>query len=96
MVRGLTLLSIATVWVSAAAASPLYDAASVNDTEAVLAALTDPELRADVNTAGADGTTALHWAVYHGNAELVDRLIAAGARNRRDRFAGARVVLDGL
>lgn len=34
---------------------------------------------ADVNVASVDGTTALHWAVYHGNAELVQRLLRAEA-----------------
>ena len=33
----------------------------------------------DVNERSTDGTTALHWAVYNGNAALVERLIAAGA-----------------
>ena len=35
--------------------------------------------RADVNTAEADGTTPLHWAVHQNDLELVDRLIKAGA-----------------
>ena len=34
---------------------------------------------ADVTAASVDGTTALHWAVRHNDAELVDRLLAAGA-----------------
>jgi ankyrin repeat protein len=33
----------------------------------------------DVNTADADGSTALHWAAQRDNAELVDALITAGA-----------------
>ncbi len=40
---------------------------------------------ADVNVADGDGTTALHWAAYHGDSELVAALLAAGARvTRRD------------
>ena len=35
--------------------------------------------KVDVNTAEADGTTALHWAARHDDAALVDRLIRAGA-----------------
>ncbi len=35
--------------------------------------------RPDVNQRTADGTSALHWAVYHGDANLVARLLAAGA-----------------
>ena len=33
----------------------------------------------DVNRTQVDGMTALHWAVYHDNAELVRRLVEAGA-----------------
>jgi ankyrin repeat protein len=35
--------------------------------------------RIDVNAAQPDGTTALHWATYNDNVELVGRLLAAGA-----------------
>lgn len=35
---------------------------------------------ADVNAREANGTTALHWAVYHQDVALVKRLLAAGAK----------------
>ena len=35
--------------------------------------------KADVNATEADGTSALHWAVYQNDVDLVDRLIKAGA-----------------
>jgi ankyrin repeat protein len=35
--------------------------------------------RVDVNGAQPDGTTALHWATYHDDLDLVNRLLAAGA-----------------
>ncbi|MEQ1749221.1 MAG: ankyrin repeat domain-containing protein [Prosthecobacter sp.] len=35
--------------------------------------------KADLNTAQADGTTALHWAAYHDKADVVTQLLAAGA-----------------
>jgi ankyrin repeat protein len=35
--------------------------------------------KADANSAGADGTTALHWAVRQDHLEIADRLIRAGA-----------------
>jgi ankyrin repeat protein len=38
------------------------------------------EHHADVNAQQGDGTTALHWAVYHDDPALVDALIHAGAR----------------
>lgn len=34
----------------------------------------------DVNAAQADGTTALHWAVYHDDTETVGLLVRAGAK----------------
>lgn len=37
------------------------------------------EKRVDVNTAQADGTTALHWAAYNDDLDLVNRLLGAGA-----------------
>lgn len=43
--------------------------------------------RVDVNQRSADGTTALHWAVYNNDAVLVDRLLAAGANpNARNDY----------
>jgi ankyrin repeat protein len=38
------------------------------------------EKRADVNATQPDGTTALHWAAYHDDLDLVNRLLTAGAR----------------
>jgi ankyrin repeat protein len=35
---------------------------------------------ADANTASADGSTALHWAVHRNEVEIVDALLGAGAR----------------
>ena len=36
--------------------------------------------KADLNTAQADGATALHWAAYHEKADIVAQLLAAGAK----------------
>ena len=58
------------------AAADLLTAARGNDRGAVLAELAKG---ADAKRRFADGTTALHWAVYHADAELVDRLLDAGA-----------------
>ena len=38
--------------------------------------------RTDVNATQPDGTTALHWAAYHDDVELVNRLLAKGANVR--------------
>ncbi|HJR71952.1 MAG TPA: ankyrin repeat domain-containing protein, partial [Gammaproteobacteria bacterium] len=59
-----------------AAAADLVAAARVNDRGAALAEL---GRGADAKLRSADGTTALHWAVYHADADLVDRLLDAGA-----------------
>ena len=77
-------LALATV---AHAADDLLRAAQSNDATVALAAIEDG---VDVNAKAADGTTALHWAVYNDNLALVERLIAAGA----DVDGGERVRLD--
>jgi len=59
-----------------AAAADIVTAARGDDTGAVL---TELDRGADVNAPGPDGTSALHWAVYNDNAELVRHLLDAGA-----------------
>ena len=58
------------------AAPSLIEAARANNTTTALAAIAD---NVDVNTKSADGTTALHWAIYRDNVQLVQRLVKAGA-----------------
>lgn len=55
---------------------PIVDAAQAGDRAAVLKLIAE---KGDVNAAEPDGTTALHWAVHHNDADLVDRLLKAGA-----------------
>jgi ankyrin repeat protein len=77
MVRGVGLLAgIALAAWSAAASADLVTAAQRDDRSAALAEL---ERGADVKARSSDGTTALHWAIYHDDVELVTRLLAAGA-----------------
>ncbi len=57
-------------------AGSLIEAARQGDREAALGALRDG---ADVNTTSVDGTTALHWAAYREDLDLVRQLLAAGA-----------------
>jgi ankyrin repeat protein len=59
----------------AAAQSVMADAAKRHDVAAVRQLIG----RADVNAAGGDGMTALHWAVHHDDAALIDSLLTAGA-----------------
>ncbi len=57
-------------------AAPVADAAEKTDRARVRALLAQ---RADVNAAQVDGTTALHWAVYHDDREMAGQLLRAGA-----------------
>lgn len=51
------------------------------------AALKLIDQKVDVNVPSGDGTTALHWAVFHSDVELVDRLLKAGANaNAKNEF----------
>jgi ankyrin repeat protein len=59
--------------------APVADAAMNKDVAAVRALL---KQGADVNAAQGDGMTALHWAASHGDAELAQMLIHAGANHR--------------
>jgi ankyrin repeat protein len=66
-------------FLSAAANSPVADAAQQGDREGVKTLL---KQAADVNGAQGDGMTALHWAVMKSDRELVQTLLYAGANVR--------------
>jgi ankyrin repeat protein len=68
--------------------APIALAARKNDS-AKVRELLDAKPRPDVNVRTADGTSALHWAVYHNDVDLVDRLIAAGANVNTQNDYGA-------
>ncbi len=61
---------------SAAAQGSLLDAARNGDHATATALLAE---HAEPNRTESDGTTPLHWAVHHDDAELVQRLLDAGA-----------------
>ena len=61
---------------AAASKSPVAEAASKGDRAAVRTLI---QQKADVNAPQVDGATALHWAVYREDGELVDMLVRAGA-----------------
>jgi ankyrin repeat protein len=66
--------------------APLVSAARNDDVEGVRELLEG----ADVNQTSADGTTALHWAVYRNNLALVEKLIAAGANvNAKNQYGSS-------
>ncbi|MEJ0006673.1 MAG: ankyrin repeat domain-containing protein [Steroidobacteraceae bacterium] len=68
--------------------APLVIAARDNDAKTVLALLA-ARPGPDVNQRTADGTSALHWAVHHGDSALVARLLAAGADGNAHNDYGA-------
>ena len=70
----LVLLPVA----AAAAEDPLVRAAATGDMAAVRALVTQGGH--DVNGAGPDGATPLHWAVRADDLQTVDALLRAGAR----------------
>jgi uncharacterized protein len=71
---------------SYAATPDVADAAMRDDDAAVRALLVK---KADVNVPQTDGTTALHWAVYHEDVKLVDELLRAGAKATAANREGA-------
>ena len=71
-------LLVAILFVSASASSDtrVVDAAMEGDREAVRSLL---KRKANVNGAQGDGMTALHWAAYRDDVEMMKLLLAAGA-----------------
>jgi len=85
---GLLSLSLAIATYAASAPQTLIDLVRAGQREAVLAAITSPDL--DVNTPSADGSTALLWATYKVDHELVKALLKAGAKpNIANRFGSS-------
>lgn len=73
----------------AANRSDVADAVMKGDKVALHALL---QQRADVNAPQADGSTALHWAVYHDDLESAELLIRAGANAKAANREGATVL----
>jgi ankyrin repeat protein len=63
--------------IATASDAPLIDAVKQKDVGAVRALL---QKHADVNATAGDGATALHWAAYRDDREMVELLIKAGAK----------------
>jgi len=75
--RGVITLVVWMLAATGAAAQTLVADAVMNRDAAALRALL--QKKADVNAAQVDGSTALHWAVYHDNLQAADLLLASGA-----------------
>src|SRR5437016_10601416 len=77
---GVAALGLAAVSAAAAPAGPsLLESVKSGNTSAVRVLV---KQKVDVNSAEADGTTALHWAVNRDDLETIDLLLAAGANPR--------------
>jgi ankyrin repeat protein len=74
--RAILLLSLPLALLAASAPSDVADAVMHGDRVAVRKLV---EQHADVNAPQADGATALHWAVFRSDKELLDILLKAGA-----------------
>jgi uncharacterized protein len=69
----------------------LADAAKASDNPAVRSLIAR---HADVNAPGIDGSTALHWAVYHDDPRIVELLVRARANvNAANRYGIAPLTL---
>jgi ankyrin repeat protein len=83
-------LSLMLATVTVRANSSVADAAKAGDVAAVKAML---QKGVDVNEAHGDGMTALHWAASHGDAELAQMLLSAGANIRATTRLGGITAL---
>lgn len=76
--------TFACLCVTASLLADLPTAAEKQDWPAVSTQLT---AKFDVNAAQADGTTAMHWAAYHDQAEVIEKLLSAGAKpDEKNRY----------
>ena len=75
-IGGLALLAVFAVPAAGEVRAALASAAEQRDTAGVRRLLVTGE---DVNAAQVDGTTALHWAAYHDDADTAALLVRAGA-----------------
>ena len=82
----LLVMSLAARGAEAAAAVPLIEAVKAANVSTVRTLL---QQKVDVNATTSDGATALHWAVFKDDANVVDMLIKAGANPKTANRYGA-------
>ena len=90
------LLSLGAAVVSNAAAGPqtLTDLIRAGQREAVLAAITSPDI--DVNAADPDGSTPLLWATYKVDHEMVRALLKKGAKAKVTNHYGSSPLIEAV
>jgi uncharacterized protein len=79
-------LVMAPVFAGVAGDASLVEVVKAGNRPAAIALI---EQHVNVNTSTSDGTTALHWAAHNSDAELVDRLLRAGADAKAKNQFGA-------
>jgi uncharacterized protein len=88
-ILALLTLVLTTTLLAADVDTPLIEAVKRGDHNAVRAQLRG---KPDVNAAGVDGTTALHWAVQSDDIELVTMLLRAGANAKTTNRYGLQPI----
>ncbi|MFO1502807.1 MAG: ankyrin repeat domain-containing protein [Steroidobacteraceae bacterium] len=91
---GLLLLAAAAAGLAAGAPLTLGDLVRQGKRESVLAAITSPDV--DVNAKAPDGSTALMWAVFNVDKELVRALLKAGAKANVTNSYGATALGEAI
>jgi ankyrin repeat protein len=90
------VLSLGVATSSGAATKPetLVDLVRAGQREAVLAAITSPDI--DINAKEPDGSTVLHWATYTVDHELVRALLKAGAKANVTNLYGSSPLVEAV
>jgi ankyrin repeat protein len=87
-------LSLGSLAAQAAQPQTLSDLIRAGNREAVLAAITSPDL--DVNARDPDGSTALMWATYKVDHELVQALLKRGAKANISNNFGSSALTEAV
>ena len=91
---GLMLLGFAAAGLTAGAPLTLGDLVRQGKRDSVIAAITSPDV--DVNARAPDGSTALMWAVFNVDKDLVRALLKAGARAAVTNTYGASALGEAI
>jgi ankyrin repeat protein len=91
---GVLMLGAAPIAFAASGPETLVDLVRAGQREAVLAAITSPDL--DVNAAAPDGSTALLYATYNVDHELVRALLKRGAKANVTNHFGASPLCEAV
>lgn len=94
LITGLLLLGMSAAALTAGAPLTLGDLVRQGKRDSVLAAITSPDV--DVNAKAPDGSTALMWAVFNVDKDLVRALLKAGAKANVTNSYGASALGEAI